>query len=154
MYIVAAFEQNIFIEMALAALEQEGVKKEQLMAVPLDIRNRQRGFGDTLHRSDGVSLFDWAAVLGTCFMLLGAIYGYILPWGPIIWGIIGALFGCGSGFLIKWIYLRKKHHLNGGSRSVVPTAILLIHCEACDKKRVEQILWDHKAAGLSSLDIK
>ena len=82
MYIIASFEQSIFLELAISALEQRGIQKNQILAVPLDKRTEPRKLLDTIHRADGYSLFDVAAVLGTCGMLLGAIYGMVLNWGP------------------------------------------------------------------------
>ncbi|MBM7656242.1 hypothetical protein [Neobacillus cucumis] len=38
----------------------------------------------SIHRSEGISLVDLAAILGTVFMLLGVIYGYKLTIGRIL----------------------------------------------------------------------
>jgi len=43
--------------------------------------------------ADGISLFDGAAVLGAVFMELGVIYGFVLKWGPIAWGL--KVYGAG-----------------------------------------------------------
>lgn len=39
---------------------------------------------DTLHRSDGVSLFETGAAIGTAFGVVGASIGFALEWGPIL----------------------------------------------------------------------
>jgi hypothetical protein len=146
MLVIATFENSLFIEMAISALEQKGIPKEKIFAAPLDKRKEARQIFDTIHRADGVSLFDAGAILGTCFMLLGAIYGYVLKWGPIIWGIIGALSGLAIGILIK-LWLVKKN--NKGNKKISSEIVLMIRCEEYQWDSVEQMLWDNLALGVT-----
>ncbi|MDN3015538.1 hypothetical protein PH210_04850 [Paenibacillus sp. BSR1-1] len=148
MLVIASFENSIFIELALSELEQNDISKERILAAPLDKRSEQRKLFDTIHRADGLSLFDAAAILGTCLMLLGAIYGYILKWGPIIWGIIGAVSGLLLGFLIKMMLI-KKNKL--GVKNITSEIVLMIRCEEHEYKTVEKILWDNQALGLTRI---
>ncbi|MFX3625463.1 MAG: hypothetical protein ACE3JP_15890 [Ectobacillus sp.] len=148
MLIIATFEHSIFIELALTELEQKGITKEKILAVPLDKRSEPRQLFDTIHRADGFSMLDGAAVFGTCFMLLGTIYGYVLAWGPIIWGIIGAVTGLLLGFLIKYIMMKKTR---SGSRKITSEIVLLLRCEDYQLEMVQTILWNHMALGVSAL---
>ncbi|KAA0548407.1 hypothetical protein FZW96_07480 [Bacillus sp. BGMRC 2118] len=148
MLFIATFENNIFIELAISAIEQEGIVKENIYAAPLDKRKEAKQIFDTLHRADGLSIFDLGAVLGTCFMLLGTIYGYILYWGPIIWGIIGALFGLTLGILIKlWI----TRHQQAAKNKITSEIIVMIRCDEHQQKDIEKILWDNLAIGLTCI---
>jgi hypothetical protein len=151
LHVVATFEQSIFVELAITALEQKQIPKDQILAVPLDKRTAHRRLFDTIHRADGFSLFDASAVLGTVFMLLGAIYGFELEWGPIIWGIIGAIFGIVLGFLLKLIIF-KKHGTAPGK--ITSEVVLIIRCENHQWDTIEKILWDNNALGLSSIHRK
>lgn len=151
MYVIASFEQSIFLELAITALEQKGIQKRQILAIPLDKRAEERKLFDTIHRADGVSLFDGAAVLGTCGMLLGAIYGMILKWGPIIWGLIGFAIGLIVGFLIKLIFVKKQNSLTA-KQSVTTEVFLMIQCTNNERKFVEDILWDNNALGVAKLE--
>ncbi|MFP7298641.1 hypothetical protein [Neobacillus niacini] len=148
MFVIASFENSIYIELAISALEQQGISKEMILAAPLDKRKELRGLFDTIHKSDGFSLFDGPAILGTCLMLLGAIYGYVLEWGPILWGIIGAVSGLLLGFLIKMLLLKKNKRGNGRITSEV---VLMVRCEDHKWDQVEKILWDHFALGLTKI---
>ncbi|WP_223587566.1 hypothetical protein [Neobacillus bataviensis] len=148
MLVIASFENSIFIELALSELEQNDFSNERILAAPLDKRSEQRKLFDTIHRADGLSLFDSAAILGTCLMLLGAIYGYILKWGPIIWGIIGAIIGLLLGFLIKMILVKKNKH---GLKNITSEIVLMIRCEEYECKTVEKILWENQALGLTRI---
>jgi hypothetical protein len=148
MFVIATFENSIYIELAITELEQQGISKELILAAPLDKRKESRNLFDTIHRSDGFSLFDGPAILGTCLMLLGAIYGYELEWGPILWGIIGAVSGLLLGFLIKMLMLKKNKR---GSKNISSEIVLMVRCEDHKWEMVEKILWDHLALGLTKI---
>ena len=148
MLAIATFENSLFIELAISSFEQNGIPKDQIFAVPLDKRTEPRQLFDTIHRADGFSMFDVAAILGTCFMLLGAIYGYVLKWGPIIWSIIGAVAGLLLGFFIKLLIVKKSQT---GSKNITSEVILMIHCDNHQWETVEKILWDHLALGVAKV---
>ncbi|WHY00504.1 hypothetical protein [Neobacillus sp. DY30] len=148
MFVIATFENSLYIELAITALEEQGISKEMILAAPLDKRKAPRNLFDTIHNSDGFSLFDGPAILGTCLMLLGAIYGYELKWGPILWGIIGAVSGLLLGFLIKILILRKN---KWGSKNISSEIVLMVRCEENKWEMVEKILWDHLALGLTKI---
>lgn len=148
MFVIATFENSIYIELAISELEQQGIAKEMILAAPLDKRREPRRLFDTIHQSDGFSLFDVASILGTCLMLLGAIYGYVFEWGPIIWGIIGAVSGLLLGFFIKMIFLKKTGR---GSKNISSEIVLMIRCEETKAEMIEKILWDHLALGLTKI---
>ena len=145
MHIIATFEQSISIEMTITALEQKGMSKDQILAAPLEKRKGQHKLFDTKHRSDEFSLFDISSILGTVLMLLGSIYGYVLKWGPILWGIIGAISGISIGFILKYILVKKQITKQKSSSEVV----LIIHCEEHQWEAIQQILWDNDALGIS-----
>ncbi len=150
MYIIASFEQSIYLELAISALEQEEIQRKQILAVPLDKRTEERKLFDTIHRADGFSLFDVAAVLGTCGMLLGAIYGMVLKWGPILWGLIGLIAGLLIGFLLKLVFVKRK--IRTAKKSDITTEVfLMIHCKDDQKNKIESILWDNMALGVAKL---
>lgn len=135
MFVIATFENSIYIELAITALEQQGISKELILAAPLDKRKEPRNLFDSIHKSDGFSLFDGPSILGTCLMLLGAIYGYELKWGPILWGIIGAVSGLLLGFLIKMLMLKKSKR---GSKNISSEIVLLVRCEDHKWEMVEK----------------
>lgn len=149
MHFIASFEYSVFLELALTELEKNGVDKENIQAFPLDKRLEHGKLFDTIHQSDGISLFDLAAILGMIFMLLGCIYGYILPLGPIIWALIGLVFGALLGFAIKYIRYRKKYaNKIKRKKEKVSEVILIIKCDHGSTKTIEKILWSHFALGI------
>jgi hypothetical protein len=131
MYIIAAFEYNHFLEQAVTGIQMQGVSKKRILAAPLDKRGEERQLFDTIHSSDGLSLLDLAAALGTLFMLFGSIYGFIWAWGPIVWGVIGLFSGFAIGLIIKLI-ATKKYANNKTKTEKAAEVVLIIECKGDD----------------------
>ncbi len=148
MFVIATFENSLSIELAITELQQNDIPNDKILAAPLDKKTDHKQLFDTIHQADGLSLFDLAAIIGTCLMLLGAIYGYILEWGPIIWGIIGAVSGLLIGFLIKMLIIKKNKR---ATKSFSSEIVLMIRCENHQWHMIENILWKNGALGLSRI---
>ena len=81
-------------------------------------------------------------------MLLGAIYGYVLEWGPIIWGIIGAVTGLLLGFALKLLLIKKNKR---GTKLITSEIVLMIRCEDDQWEKVQYILWENSALGITKI---
>jgi hypothetical protein len=151
MQVFSTFDESSYLELAISLLEQKGITKEDIFAVPLHNRQEERKIFDTLHRSDGISLIDMAMALATAFSVVGASVGFILPLGPIYWGLFSAVIGFILGLGIKLFIVKvvKKHQrlLRGKNSEVV----LIVECEETKVELVEQILWDHFAIGVAKV---
>lgn len=148
MYIFATFEHSTFLELAITEMIKEGVSKEKILAVPLDKLIEKQKILDTIHQSDGVSLIDGAAVMGTIFMVLGTIYGFIWEWGPILWGLIGLAFGAALGLVLDFL-IDKRRGKRKGLAGKVTEVILVVHCTENQVEMVENILWEYLAIGVA-----
>ncbi|RSK26292.1 YtxH domain-containing protein [Bacillus sp. HMF5848] len=147
MYIFASFKYSNSLELALAELERNNIAKSHILVVPLDKRVGKTVLFDSLHQTDGKSLFDLTTSFGVVFMLLGAIYGFILTWGPIIWALIGLIFGGVIGTLVG-ILFKKKHEKALRSDTKNGEVIVMVHCNQSNKTKIEEIFWDHYAVGV------
>ena len=148
MHIISSFEHSAFLELAINHLQEKGIEKENIVAVPLQNMKDQPKLFDTIHRSDGESLLDLAAVLGTVFSVLGASFGFVLTWGPIIWGLLGLAFGAIIGFMIDYL-LTKKHKKS--KTSLNTEVILIVNCKENEYDIVKWILFENKALGVGKL---
>ncbi|MGE5405645.1 MAG: hypothetical protein ACM3PP_11985 [Candidatus Saccharibacteria bacterium] len=151
MYIVSTFEHSRYLELAITAIQMKGIKKESILAVPMDKRAEQQGLFDSLHHSDGLSLLDLTIILSAFFTLMGAIYGFVLDWGPIIWGIVGMIVGAAAGLTINLVLAKKKtaRQKHGKGTEVV----LIIECLEEQTDMVKNTLWEHFAFGVRKLDL-
>ncbi|MDY0394479.1 hypothetical protein RWE15_08500 [Virgibacillus halophilus] len=152
MYVLATFDHSIYVELALSALEKRNIPKENILAVPLDNASTSKKLFDTIHRSDGASLFDIAAALATAFSVIGASVGFRLAWGPIIWGIIGAVAGFIIGFTIDLLKTKRKQRRQRKTKGKITELIVIIYCEHEQTEMVERICWDNLAFGVAKLD--
>lgn len=154
MYLLSTFPYSTHLELMLKELHKKGVPEQDIQAYPLDRRAEPASLFDSIHRSDGKSLFDLAAVLGSIFMLFGAMYGYILTWGPIIWSLIGLFSGAVIGFVIDFTREKIKQHHEvqpKGIKDIKTEVILIINCQNHNISMIEKILWDHLALGVCKI---
>lgn len=148
MYIVSSFEHSLFLELAISELEIKGIEKKNILAVPLEKINEPKKIFDTIHYSDGISLFDGASSLGLVFLVLGVIYGFVWKWGPIIWGLIGLFIGASLGLILDYLIGKKSHKKLTNKPTEV---VLLINCAANQVQEIEKILSEHGALGIAKL---
>jgi len=151
MYVVSSFEHSNYLELAITAIQMKGIAKENILCVPLDKRSEDRQLFDTIHTADGLSLFDLPIILATLFCLFGGIYGFILIWGPIMWGLIGICIGFSLGLIIKLITTKKYNHRQKNLKS--SEVVIIIDCDDHQSDMVKDTLWEHKALGVSKLSL-
>lgn len=150
MNIVASFKHSVYLELAITSLEQEGIKRENIMAVPLNMKREKTRLFDTLHRSDGASMLDLAFILGTVFAVPGASYGFVAEWGPVICGLLAAGTGLVLGLIIRLVMASANRERR--SRAMPEAEVMLIvQCGEDILVRAENILWDHQALGMALL---
>jgi hypothetical protein len=147
MYIFSSFDHGAFLEIAIADLTRIGLTRQNILAVPLNKTTRKISVFDRMYRSDGVSILDGAALLGTVCMLLGVIFGSILYWGPIIWGLLGLIAGAGVGLAADWLVTTRTSRQDTRSNPI--PVVLLVRCEEAQAETVEKILEDHHALALA-----
>jgi hypothetical protein len=152
MYIVSTFDYSVYLELAITAVQMKGIKKESIMAIPIDKRGEQRKLFDSIHGSDGLSLLDLPAILAVIGGIFGGIYGFVLKWGPLFWGLIGIALGTVLGFVFK-IIITKKYSSGRQDDERGAEIVLIIECIESQMEMVKDILWSNKALGVSKLDI-
>lgn len=153
MHVIASFEYSTELELAITRIEQLGLSRDRILAAPLEQKIKERRVFDSINRADGVGTFDGAMALGTAFMVLGTIYGFVLRWGPIVWGLIGLFIGFALGFLLD--YLIEEHtgrrRKRGGMAGFPTEVVLIVNCSEQQAPEVEKILWEHLALGVAKV---
>jgi hypothetical protein len=148
--ITAIFDHSSFVELAVTELEDKGIEKEKILAIPL-VQDNDKDFAilDTIHRADGISIIDTAAVTGTTGMTFGVIYGFIWTWGPIIWGLIGLLGGIAVGLLLDYLLTKRKLGTHRKDKSA--ELVLIVSCDKKHSDMVEKVLRNNTALGVGIL---
>jgi hypothetical protein len=149
-YIVSTFDHSIYLELAITAIQMKGIKKENIMAISMDQKGEKVMLFDSIHSSDGLSLFDLPAILAVIGGIFGGIYGFVLKWGPLLWGLIAIFAGFTIGLIIKLIITKKYSDRQKDKRGT--EVVLLIECMESQAEMVKDMLWAHKALGVRKLD--
>src|SRR5690625_2189407 len=152
MQLFSTFDSNIYLEMAISKLENEGIEKECIFAVPLDNREEEIRLLDSIHRTDGTSMIDIGTALATAFSVVGTCIGFKLAWGPIFWGLITAAFGfilgVGIRFYTELVLSRRKRKPQQVQNAEMN---YMISCTEMLANLVEDNLWEHFAIGVAKV---
>jgi len=152
MLIISTFEHSIEVEQALAVLEELGIERSSMMAVMMD-NHDERIDKDATHQPNRITLaFEVGMACATALSVIGISVGFILKWGPIIWGVISAICGYLIGY---WItrsmqsgyfkqMIRKKGRL--------PELAVIIQCQEIRFHEVQRILWEYRALSVGRID--
>lgn len=140
MLVVGAFEHSLELEQALNELEHNGVPRSSILIVPMDtdpdttyqfVSKR-----DDLHYK-GIEV---GIACATAFAVVGTSVGFVLAWGPIVWGLISALAGFIIGFGV--IFLTKKKNYRQLPKKL-PEITVIIQCPKNQSPAVMKILWKY-----------
>jgi len=151
MYVFATFDHSNYLELAITAVQMKGIAKESILGISMDKKGEETKLFDSIHSSDGLSLLDLPILLATFFCLLGSIYGFVLTWGPVLWGIIGIIGGFSLGLIIKLITTKKYNNRQKSLKS--PEVVLVIECKDEQMEMVKDLLWANYALGVRKLDL-
>ncbi|MEK4669791.1 hypothetical protein [Niallia sp. FSL R7-0271] len=141
--IIATFEHSPFVEMVIHEMEKQGVKPQNIVALPMENLDDQLHIVDSIHSVDGRSILDGAMLGGSIFMVLGSIYGFVLYLGPIIWGLLGLIGGFLIGLFIE-IALKKKKKIKFFSNRK-SEVLLQVTCNKSLQEQMIKILKTRKA---------
>ena len=145
--LTATFDHSTFVELAVTELEDRGIEKEKILAIPL-VQPNDNDFAmlDTIHRADGVSIIDTGAVFGTIGMTFGTIYGFVLTWGPLIWAMLGLLIGVSAGLALDYLLTMRKLGIH--RKDKITELVLIVSCDKTQTEMVEKVLRANTALGV------
>ncbi|MDT8902057.1 hypothetical protein [Anaeroselena agilis] len=146
MYVTASFEHSLELELAISELEQMGIAPASICAVPMNAPQGNVRMFDTIHRADGLSMFDLPTVLGTILMLFGTMWGFMWTWGPIVWSLIGLFAGGALGFAAK--YLLYRVYARKPPPGKLTEVVLIVGCRRAEAETVERVLAGHCALSI------
>lgn len=146
MELVALFPYNANIEIIMNDLQKRGYTPNSAMIVPLRDPVATPPNISAIG-TGGSTNWDLAFVVGTIGMLLGSIYGFVFPGGPVLWALGALLFSFGAGACIDWLVRIRKHR----QRRIRSALVLWIRCEESEGTRLKAWLAEFGAEGIGEI---
>jgi len=144
MLVIGTFPNDTRVMQALHALENSGIGKDRLLVVPMDhspdSANSHREIGNPI---SGHTSVEFGLACATGVSVIGISRGFMLAWGPILWGLISAVSGFVFGYGVhKWWESRRLSLMRRKKSSDIH---VLVECESAKRKLIVSVLWKHDA---------
>ncbi|QQK79201.1 hypothetical protein HUG20_04345 [Salicibibacter cibi] len=144
MYVVASLKLNKNLERVIAEIEYSNIDRKNILALPLAKKVEQETEKSCQQKS-----FEILPITGTIIALLGMIYGFILEWGPILWGLIGLGLGVIIGGVIDVLRIKKIRVQKEGES--LTEVFLLVHCsDKTQAQQVKTLIWKWSPTGVAT----
>lgn len=144
MLVIGTFPNDTRVLQAVHTLEKSGIGKDRLLVVPMDdspdSANAHREIGNP---TSGHSSVEFGFAGATAVSVIGISRGFMLAWGPILWGLISAACGFVLGFGVHKIWERRRLSVFRKKKS--SNINVLVECEASERKLIVGVLWNHDA---------
>ncbi|QQK75234.1 hypothetical protein HUG15_06200 [Salicibibacter cibarius] len=144
MYVVASFKLNKNLERVIAEIEYNNIDRKNILALPLAKKIEQK-----TEKSYHQKSFEILPITGSIIALFGMIYGFILEWGPILWGLIGLGLGVMIGGVIDVLRIKKTREQK--ENESLTEVFLLIHCSnKTQAQQMKTLIWKWSPAGVAT----
>jgi hypothetical protein len=133
----------------VAEIECSFVSQDQILVVYMDIEPspvQLSGRTKDIHSN----AFEVGIACATGSAVIGASIGFVLAWGPIIWGLICVIIGFSSGYSIY--YFRKKDRALTLRQKKEPEVLVIIQCAEIQAHPIKEILWKYQALTVGQMD--
>lgn len=138
------------MELMLRDIEKiAGKSIEDLFIVPLDLQQTETLETMRLIRGDESGKYDGTLILATIGMLLGVIYGMILYWGPVIWGLIGLIAGSSAGFAASRIYKRFRRKKPSENMKASGEVFVMVRCGKEELEKIKAVILQYSPMGFA-----
>jgi TM2 domain-containing membrane protein YozV len=150
---IGTFEHCTELEQALSMLEHRGIHPSRIRPVLMDV-DADKSLSIVDQRFDHTAKsVEIGFASATACSVLGISLGFILEWGPIIWGLIygfgGFLLGFGIGLLIK-----SKHSLPHQKHKLPEVTVLVQYLNEEESALIHETFWRYKAITVGKIDRK
>lgn len=151
MMIISTFEHSIEVEEALAVLENMGLSRNEIMTVMMDNYQEITDYNFNSNPNKKTLAFEVGMATSTGVTVIGISYGFMLDWGPIIWGTLSAICGFIIGYSITRLIQTKifKHIIRKKER--LPELAVIIQCHEERSQEVQLVLWEYQAISVGKI---
>lgn len=141
MIIIGTFQHSIELEQALSKLEEIGITRNQLLVVCMDTDSKDFSSYKQKPESSHSRGVEIGIACATALSVIGTSVGFILPWGPIICGLIASIVGFCLGFGIHAIIQRPIRRRSKKK----PEVTVIVQCKTDQSEHVQKVMWINHA---------
>jgi hypothetical protein len=149
--IIGAFLYSLNLELLLANLEKSNIERKSIMVVPMDMDPVNPSWLEDKKKHLRDKGIEVGIACATGFSVIGASMGFILAWGPVIWGLITAGIGFGLGFCI--FFKAKKLSRYQDRPHELPEIIVLVQCKDEQSEQIKDMMWKHSTLAVGTISI-
>jgi hypothetical protein len=126
----------------LAELESSLVSTDQILVIFMENEPAQvKGTGRTSEIHSKAFEVGMASATGSA--VIGASIGFVLAWGPIIWGLICVIIGFTIGYCVYYFLKKEKVHTHRIKKEA--EILVIIQCTEILAHPIREILWKYQA---------
>ena len=142
MLVFGTFEHSIELELFLTTLEKhDGISRDHILVVPMDTDPKPHIQLISKSRDLYSKGFEVGMAAATASSVVGTSVGFILQWGPIVWGLLSALIGFTIGFGIYFL-AKKSSYRKLPNR--LPEITVIVQCDEEKSRIVMENMWKHR----------
>ncbi|OPH59375.1 hypothetical protein BC351_20930 [Paenibacillus ferrarius] len=150
LWMIGTFEHSIELEQALSILEHSGIPRNRIKPVLMDI-DADKSLNIVDQRFDRTAKsIELGLASATACSVVGISAGFVLEWGPIIWGLLSGLGGFVLGFLLAQM-LKSKHRLPAKAKKLPEVTVLVQYENEEEAALIKQTFWRYKALTVGRL---
>lgn len=142
MLVIGIFPNDMGAAQALLDMENAGIGKDRLLVVPMDASAEEAESG-SFNPIAGQSSVEAGIAGATACAVVCISRGFVMAWGPIVWGMIGAAAGFVVGFTAHQMIMKRRRRRIRADRSSELTVI--VECEEPERRTVLEAFWNNNA---------
>lgn len=143
MLIVGTFQHSIELEQALAMIEVSGIARRHILVVTMDPGQEGSSNSRSISRDSHSKRIEVSIAVATGAAVIGASAGFILRWGPVIWGLIACLVGYVVGYGIYSLFVMANRGQQFPKK--LPEITVIVQCQEKDCAQVREIMWRYNS---------
>lgn len=143
MIIIGTFEHSLDLELLLAGVEKNSIDRKYIMVVPMDVDPTNQFNLENKKKYLHYKGIEVGMACATGCSVLGASAGFVLVWGPVIWGLLAAVTGFCAGYGIH--YFVKKQNTYRNHPDKLPEITVLVQCQDEQNNQIKNLMWKYNA---------
>lgn len=151
LWIIGTFEHSTELEQALSILEHSGIPSGRILPVLMNA-HRDKSLSIVDQRFDQTTkAVEIGFASATACSVIGISLGFVLEWGPIIWGLLYGIGGFLIGFIIGQL-LKSKHSLSRRPNKVPEVTVLVQYLNDQEAALINETFWRYKAITVGKIE--